>query len=253
MLTGIVLANNEEKNITKCLKSLECCDSIYVIDDSSSDETVNISKKLGAKVITSSLANDFSAQRNNAISKIDSDWYLFIDADEVVSPELALQIKSVTDDSHKSKFNCYLLPRKEYVFGKLLQYGDLYKFKLIRLMKKNSGKWVGRVHERWEPKDPSQTGSLAGEIIHNSHEDLVSFLRHINYYSTIKSEEFFKQNKKINMLHVIFGPIYKFVNLYIFKFGILDKTAGFIHAMLMAFYVFLVASKTWQIQNKQPK
>lgn len=248
MLTGVILAKDEQDTIAKSIKSLSFCDQVVVIDDNSSDKTSEISRECGAKVIKHSLNNDFSSQRNFAMKEIDSDWYLFLDADEVVTSELGLEIKSLLSDI-KINYDCLYIPRQDFFLGQKIKYGDLLNFKLIRLVKKNSGKWVGRVHEFWEPKN-SRLGYLKSPILHTSHNSIDSFLFHLNKYSTIRSQEFFENKKRISIVHIIFGPIIKFISLYVFKLGFLDKTIGFIHAMSMALYVYLVASKTWQLQNK---
>jgi len=248
MLTAIILAKNEEEHISKTIKSLNFCDQVIVFDDESTDGTISISKECGAKVIKHSIDGDFASQRNFAIKEIDSDWYLYIDADEMVSPQLGLEIKSIVSDT-KNPSDCFYIPRQDYFLGQKIKYGDLLNFKLIRLVKKNTGKWVGKVHETWHPKS-SKVGHLKSPILHNSHTSFESFLNHLNIYSTIKSQEFFENKKHISIIHIIFGPVLKFIYLYVFKLGFMDKTVGFIHAMSMSLYVYLVASKTWQLQNK---
>src|SRR5258706_16237953 len=93
-ITAIILAKNEENNISECVKSTSFCDEILVIDDNSTDKTVSIAKKLGTKVISHSLNNNFSAQRNFGLSQAMNEWVLFIDADERVSNELQNEIIS---------------------------------------------------------------------------------------------------------------------------------------------------------------
>ena len=95
MISAVVLAKNEQKSLAMCLKSLSFCDEILVVDDYSTDNTVEVAKKQNAKVIEHSLNNNFGAQRNFAIEKVNNDWILFIDADETVTQELRNEILSI--------------------------------------------------------------------------------------------------------------------------------------------------------------
>lgn len=248
MLTAIVLTKNEESVISRCLNSLRFCNQILVVDDESIDKTVKISKTSGAKVLTHSMKDDFSSQRNWALSQVKSGWVLFVDADEIVSSELAEEIiNAITADSVSG----FYIPRSDYMWGQKLHYGDVRGLKLLRLAKHDVGHWSGRVHEQWVINGSTLT--LKHSLTHFPHQVLVEFLHHINLYSTIKSQEFITNKKNITLFHIIFAPIYRFLFLYFFKLGFLDGVVGTIHALLMSFYVFMVASKTWLIKSKQVK
>src|SRR6266404_4468552 len=99
MISAIILTKNEEENIAACLESLSWCDESIVIDDHSTDKTVDIAKKKGAQVFTRTMNNDFSDQRNYGLEKAQGDWILFIDADERVSSPLWYEIMQHTNES----------------------------------------------------------------------------------------------------------------------------------------------------------
>ncbi len=241
MISAIILAKNEEKNIGQCIDSVGFCDEILVIDDYSTDNTEKSAKKHGAKVLKHKLDQDFASQRNWGIIQATNEWILFIDADEKISSSGAKEILN-TISSTKTKVGFYL-PRYDVMWNKTLKYGDIYNTKLLRLAKKNCGNWEGCVHEQW--KIFGEVGDLKNHIIHAPHQTLTEFLEHLNSYSTIKSQYFINSNRKISLAHIWFSPIWKFVKNYLLRLGFLDGTAGFIHALLMSFYVFQVASKTY--------
>jgi glycosyltransferase involved in cell wall biosynthesis len=247
-LTGVVLTNNEEVDLEKCLKSLQFCDSILVIDDNSQDKTPTIAKSLKSKVLIHPLNNDFSSQRNWAIEQATTPWILFIDADEVVSPQLQTEI---LNDIKSPSFVGYKIPRKDFLWGQRLDHGDLNNIKLIRLFRRGMGKWVGKVHEVL--KVEGRVGELTNPIVHTPHPKIVDFLNHLNYYSSIRAQEFYAQGKKSSLLKIIFAPLVRFIHYYVLKMGFLDKTAGFVHAMLMSFYAFLVAGKLYLLEKGIPK
>ena len=240
MLNGVVLVRNEASNLPRCLESLKFCDEVIVVDDTSTDDSVKVAKKLGARVVFHPLADDYAQARNWAINQVKSGWILFVDADEVVTVPLEKEIKSMIK---KIEYNGFFLPRRDYMWGKELKHGDVGHVQVLRLARKGAGQWTGRVHETWQIE--GQVGRLKSHMNHYPHPTMDEFLRHINRYSTIRARELYENGIRSNLLQIIFYPILKFKYLYLVKLGFLDKTAGFVHAMTMVFYTFLVRGKLW--------
>lgn len=240
MLTAVVLTHNEENNLAKCLDSLKFCDEILVVDDNSTDKTFEIAKKYKARVVQHALNGDFSAQRIFALSQIKSGWILFIDADEIVPPPLASEItgRLLKGDS----FLGFFIPRVDYLWGKHMHHGDT-KTSLLRLARRGAGEWQGKVHETWHVT--GRTGVLTHPLLHYPHPTITDFLRHINIYSTLRAGELRAAGIKTNLLEIIFYPVGKFLYLWIWKLGLADGTRGFISALTMAFYSFLVRGKLY--------
>ncbi|KKQ73899.1 MAG: Glycosyl transferase, group 2 family, partial [Candidatus Woesebacteria bacterium GW2011_GWB1_38_5b] len=116
-LTVTIITLNEEKDLPRCLGSIkEIADEIVVVDCGSTDGTVEVARRFGAKVYFRKFDN-YTNQKNFAASKVNGDWILSIDADEEISPELALEIKSKIQISN-SKFVAFTIPRKNIIFGK---------------------------------------------------------------------------------------------------------------------------------------
>ena len=240
MLTGIVLVKNEASNLGKCLPGLAFCDHILVIDDNSTDDSVKVAQRYGAEIMPHPLNGDFAAARNWALKQAKTPWVLFVDADEIVSPKLATEIQTAIQ---KIEFKGFAIRRLDALWGQTLNHGDVGDVWLVRLARRGAGSWKGPVHETWQIE--AQVGRLKQPLLHYPHPDLVSFLERINHYSTLKADYFFKQNKKVGLLEIIGGPVWRFKKNYLLKFGFLDGTAGFVHAMLMAFYTFMVAGKLY--------
>lgn len=240
MLTGVILAKNEQENIKKCIESLRFCDQVIVVDDESTDATVNSAKKVKAKVVTRALNGDYSAQRNWAIEQVKSGWILFVDADEEVSTKLATEI---TSQIQKIEYKGFMIPRVDFIWGRELHHGDVGNVKILRLARKGAGKWQGRVHETWNIE--GRVGVLKNPLLHRPHPTMAAFLKHINRYSTIRARELYKGEIKTNIGQISLYPFAKFLYLYFWKLGFLDSTAGFVHAMTMAFYTFLTRGKLW--------
>ena len=249
MISVIVLTKNEEKNIVDCLESLSWCNEILIIDDNSEDRALEIAKKMGAKVFTRSLNNDFSAQRNFGLEKASGDWILFVDADERVIPSLREEIIQLTNNPI-NQYNGYYIKRNDFMWGRKLRYGETWNIELIRLARKNKGNWEGRVHEEWKIK--GKIGKLKNHLDHYPHPTISEFLADVNFYTDLRSKELFEKGVKSDFISILFYPCAKFISNYFLKLGILDGMQGLIFALMMSFHSFLTRGKLWTLQNKKP-
>jgi len=250
-ISAVILTKNEEGNLDRCLKSVSFCDEIVIIDDFSSDKTVEIAKRYKAKVCKRELNNDFSNQRQFAFNKASGEWLLFIDADEEVSLELKKDIKNVLFQGNQ-KIVAYYIKRRDIWWGRELRYGETQKVRnkgLIRLIKKNHGQWYGLVHEVLKTKEA--TSCLSGFLNHYPHPTLTEFINDINRYSSLRAKELFSQKKGTNTCQIIFYPFLKFLLNYFIYLGFLDKAPGFVYAFMMSFHSFLVRVKLYQLTHKK--
>lgn len=234
-ISAVVLAKNEEENIEKCLQSVGWCDELILVDDYSKDKTVEIAKEIGAKVFKRKLENDFSAQRNFGLSKASGEWILFVDADEIVSEDLASEIKRAIKTSD---VNGYLIKR----VGVVEEW-------ILRLGRKSSGKWSREVHEVWNIK--GKVGKLASPLLHSPASSFKEFVAKINKYSSLHAKENQKEGKKSNLLKIIFMPFLKFISVFFLKRGYKSGLYGFIFSIFMCFHSFLSWSKLWILQNQK--
>lgn len=246
-ISAIILTKNEERNIEECLKSLSWCEEILVIDDYSSDKTIEMAKKMGAVVFSHPLSNDFSAQRNFGLSKAKGDWVLFVDADERVSPALWYEIMQRTTEP-ENNYSGFFIKRTDTIWGKELKYGEIGNIKLLRLARKKVGLWEGKVHETWKIK--GKTLILSNPLQHFPHKNVREFLKEINYYSDLRAKDLFEKKVKTSWFSVIFYPKAKFILNFILRRGFLDGFPGLIFAIIMSFHSFLVRGKLWVMWNK---
>jgi len=239
MISVAVLTRNEKKNIEGCLKTLKWCDEIIIIDDYSEDKTVEIAKKLGARVFKHRLNNNFAQQRNFGLQQAQGEWVLFVDADERITPELAKEIKQ---EVKKDERYAFVFKRQDYFMGKPLKHGETAKVRLLRMAKKN-GEWERAIHEVWKTK--WRTKTLKNPILHYSHTSISQFLSQINFHSTLHAEALRKEGVRFSLFRLIFNPLGKFLQNYIWRLGFLDGTAGLIMALMMSFHSFLARAKLY--------
>ena len=140
-ISAVIITKDEGKNLAGCISNLKFCSEIIVIDDYSSDDTVEIAKRTGTKVFLRRLNKNFASQRNYGLQKAEGQWVLFIDADELVSPTLGSEIVQAVNNPELT-YDGFLLKRQDNMWGKRLKHGEFWTNSFLRLAKKEAGKWV---------------------------------------------------------------------------------------------------------------
>lgn len=240
MISGIVLTRNDEKIIGRCLESLEWCDELLVIDDNSTDRTAALARKAGARVIKHALNDDFAGQRNYGLSLVKGDWVFFVDSDEVVTLQLAREIKKAIE-APENPINGYYFHREDWWGGRRLRHGETANLKLLRLAKKDMGKWARPIHEEWQVNGP--LSEFSNSLEHYPHPDVAQFLDEINQYSSLTAKFLRSQGTIEPYWHLVAKPLAKFFVNYVLRLGFLDGTPGAIYAVMMSFHSFLVRAK----------
>ncbi|MGB4965556.1 MAG: glycosyltransferase family 2 protein [Microgenomates group bacterium] len=196
------------------------------------------------EVIHIPVSDDFAQARNEGMEEAEYEWILFIDSDEEESKELAENIGKL--DLNQTKIGAFSIPRRDFFWGTELKYGETNSARnegIIRLVKKGSGKWVGKVHEVFQTS--GATGALSGFINHYPHQTIAAFLESINNYSTLRAQELKGKGVRTNVFQIIMYPFGKFWYTYLLKLGFLDGPAGFVYSFMMSFHSFLVRSKLY--------
>jgi len=244
-ISAVVLTKNEEKNIKECLEGLGFCDEVIVVDDNSDDRTREIAKEFGARVFVRALDGDFAAQRNYALRQAQGDWALFVDADERVSPALASEITNYT--LHITNYSGFYLKRKDYFLGRWLKHGETANVKLLRLAKKNAGRWKRKVHEFWAI-EKGRVGELKNPLLHFPHPTISQFLEQINEYTSLDAYQFYKEGQRCQLWQMFIYPPAKFLQNYFFGLGFLDGFPGLVMALMMSLHSLTTRVKLWEIK-----
>lgn len=176
MLTAIVLTHNEEKHLPDCLASLSWAPQVIVVDSSSTDRTVEIAHAAGAQVIQRAF-DHYAGQRNAALAAAASEWVLFVDADERVTPELAEEVQSVLPRPEAG----WWIPRHNYIFGRLTLHTGWYPDYQLRLVRRARARYENPVHEV-VVLDGTE-GHLQNPFIHINYETVAEFVAKQRYYA----------------------------------------------------------------------
>lgn len=250
-LSVVVITLNEEKNLDRCLRSVKyIADEILVVDSFSNDNTTTIAARYGAKIIQEPFRG-YGAQKNFATAQASHDWILSLDADEALSPELELGIKSVLRDP---QHQAYELPRLTNYCGHWIRHCGWYPDRKTRLYNRTKGTWKSEdIHEYWAADAPEITpGQLKGDLYHYSYYTLSDHIRQIEKFSEILSRTAVAKGKKASVFQVVLAPVWKFLTAFFIRAGFLDGYAGFLVCRMSAFATFVKYSKIRQYnQMKQ--
>lgn len=250
MITAVVLTRNEETNIVDCLESIDWCDELIVVDDNSTDRTLQVIKNFNPRVriFQHELQGDFSAQRNFGLSKAKGEWVLFVDADERLSNGLKGEIMDYLSSKNKS-YDGFYVQRKDIIWEKELRHGEVGNIKLLRFAGKGKGKWEGKVHEVWQID--GRIGEFRMPLLHYPHQTIANFLSEINYYTDLRAKELYASGIRASFYQIVLYPKAKFFLNYFFRLGFLDGVEGLVFAIMMSFHSFLVRAKLWTYINKK--
>ncbi|MDD2688676.1 MAG: glycosyltransferase family 2 protein [Candidatus Omnitrophica bacterium] len=235
-LSAVVITKNEERNIRGCLDSVAgFADEIILVDDESSDKTVDIAKEFTNKIIIRKMDVE-GRQRNFAYAKARNLWVLSLDADERLTSELKKEIKEVLTDN--TKYNGFTIPRRNFIGDYWVRHGGWYPSPQLKLFRKDKFRYeeVG-VHPRAFMDDPC--GHLKSDIIHYSYRDLEDFLSKLNNQTTREAQKWFNQNKPMRLPRFIYRSIDRFLRTYIGRRGYKDGYIGFAVAFYASLYQFI--------------
>lgn len=244
-ISAVILTKNSAELIKDCLAGLDWCDEKLVIDDQSEDQTRSIAQKMGAKVFKRSLNDNFAAQRNFGLGQARGEWALFVDADERVSAALSAEIKKTLESTEKTGF---FLKRRDFFFGRWLDYGETGTARFLRLARRRSGRWERPVHETWVVK--GELGQLQNPLEHLPHPSLASFLEKINFYTTLHAQALQQEGRRFRLWRLIGYPAAKFLQNYFWRRGFLDGLPGFLMAWMMSWHSFLAQAKLFERKKR---
>lgn len=235
---------NEEKKLSRCLASVKWADEIIVVDNSSTDTSAAVAKKLGARVYKRPNNPMLNVNKNFGFGKATGDWILNLDADEEIPEDLAAEIKRVT----RSPGNAvgYWIPRKNIIFGKWIEHGLWWPDRHLRLFLRGKGKFAEiHVHEYLEVQGPTET--LAVPFIHHNYESVTQFIRKMDtIYTENEVKNLLSADYRLAWYDAIRFPVSDFVKIYFAQAGYKDGLHGLVLALLQSFYSFIVFVKLWE-------
>lgn len=242
-LSVVVLAHNEEQDLERCIRSLTWADDILVIDDCSTDETAAIARHYG-RVVQRRL-DAFDAQRNFALTLVRHDWVLFVDADEVVSPTLADEIKR---ELAAARADAYAVVRRAWFLGRAMRFGGWKPEPIVRLGLRHLGRWVNPVHEKWQFE--TESACLKTPLDHHTDWRYADRLTKSNLYSTLLAEQRSAAGAKFRWWSLLALPAWRAIKSYVIKQGFREGMHGAVWAGHVAIAEFALQVKLWELEAR---
>lgn len=245
-LSAVIITKNEADAISACLESLAFADELLVVDSGSTDDTVGIATRLGARVIHQDWLG-YGPQKAFAVGTAAHDWVLCIDADERVTPALR---ESITAALAAPTREAYRFARCNRFLGRWLRHGEGYPDWSLRLFDRRAAQWSrDPVHEKVVPTGP--VGTLAGDLQHESAETLASYLEKNNRYTSLQAQALRDAGHSTNAARLVLSPLARFLRFYFLRLGFLDGAAGFAHIAIGCFNTFLKNAKLMELERRK--
>ena len=249
-LSVVVITKNESERIADCLKSVEWAEEIIVLDDFSTDDTVEIAKKFTDKV--SQRAMDIEGKhRNYAYSLASFEWVLSLDADERVTPELRDEITELLKNN--PGYKGYTIPRKNFMGKFWVRHGGMYPSAQLRLFRKGEFLYdeQAEVHPQAYMKGPS--GALKSDILHYTYRDFTDAIAKLDRQTDLEARKWFREKRKVGVFGTIRKMIDRFCRAYFKKEGRKDGVIGLFLAVNSGMYQFLSFAKYWELKKNEER
>ncbi|MGZ5032716.1 MAG: glycosyltransferase family 2 protein [Usitatibacter sp.] len=226
-LTVAIIALNAAAQIGACLASVDFADEVLVVDSGSTDDTVAIARRHGARVETKEWLG-FGRQKQHAVSIAKNEWVLCLDVDERVTERLA---RSIREALASRRYRAYRIARRNRFLGRWLAHGEGYPDWTVRLFHRAHAGWSNdEVHEA--VLTTTEVGRLDGDLLHDSAEDIATYMAKQNRYTSLHAEALFKQGVRAGYWRLAASPAARFVKFYVLRMGFLDGGPGFAHIVI---------------------
>lgn len=241
-ITAVIAAHNESANIEACIASLEWTREVIVVENESSDDTVDRARGAGATVISPKFTT-IGAARNNAINRAQTSWIFVVDADERCTDELAAEIQRVI--ANPGGDSAFRVPRRNYFLGKEIRHGGWGSDKPLRLFKRELRYNTNLVHEHIDVTNGT-VGEVKGSLLHYTYTSLDQYFEKFDRYSRWWAEQNFAKGRRSGAGAVFFKPPARFVGMYLLKGGFRDGARGLVLACLAAASVMAKYARLWE-------
>lgn len=245
-LSVVLITLNAAAQLRECLASVAFADEIVVVDSGSSDATLAIAADFGARVLHQDWLG-FGPQKQFAIEQAAHDWVLCLDADERVTPPLAASIAAAL--AGDSECVAWRFARSNRFLGRYLRHGEGYPDWSLRFFDRRHARWSDdAVHEKVIAD--GQTGTLAGDLQHDSAETIAAYLGKQNRYTSLAAAAAVAAGQRASAGRVWASPLVRFVKFYVVRRGFRDGLPGFIHIAIGCFNSFAKYAKMIEIEQQ---
>jgi glycosyltransferase involved in cell wall biosynthesis len=223
-LSVAIITRNAEAELDACLASITFVDEVVIVDSGSTDGTIALAARHGARVIQKEWVG-FGPQKQLAVEAVSHDWVLCVDADERVSADMR---DAILAELKSPRGFVYAVARRNRFLGRWLAHGEGYPDWSVRLFHRAHARWSSDpVHEKVIAESPVRR--LAGDLLHDSAESLEKYLDKQNRYTSLQAEAMHAAGRHASLVRLVFSPILRFVKFYVLRLGFLDGLPGLVH------------------------
>jgi len=226
-LSVAIITRNAAALLERCLASVAFAEEVVVVDSGSTDGTVELAARHGARVVRKEWLG-FGAQKQFAVDAASHEWVLCVDADEWLSPELS---EAIVAELKTPRGFVYAIPRRNRFLGRWLKHGEGYPDWNVRLFHRERARWGGEtIHEKIVTRSPVLR--LRGDLLHDSAETLEKYLDKQNRYTSLQAESLRAAGRRANALQLVVSPLLRFIKFYLLRLGFLDGVPGLVHVTI---------------------
>ena len=243
-LSVVLITHNAAARLPECLASVAFADEVVAVDSGSDDATAEVAARYGARVVTKEWLG-FGRQKQFAVEQAAHDWVLCLDADERVSAELAA---SIVRALAAPATPVYRMARRNRFLGRWLRHGEGYPDWSPRLFDRRSARWSeDAVHEK--VLYAASPGTLAGDLLHDSAEDLGRYLEKQNRYTGLAARELHGRGRRAGIAQLLLSPLVRFAKFYVLRLGFLDGVPGLVHIAIGCMNSFMKYAKLMELNR----
>lgn len=241
-LTVIVPTFNEEENLAACLDTVRWADEILIADSFSSDRTLEIARRYGARVVQRRYGYSAS-QKNWAIPQARHPWILLVDSDERVPPALATEVREIL--SRPPEANGYWIYRSNHLLGGRVRRCGWNSDRVIRLFRRDLGRYEdSQVHA--EIVIPPPVGTLGHRLVHHSFRSFDQYMPKVWKYARWGAEDEWAEGRRAGWPDILLRPPLRFIKMYVLRGGFLEGTRGLVVSYLGTAAVLLKYARLWE-------
>jgi glycosyltransferase involved in cell wall biosynthesis len=257
-ISGVVIALNEAHQIHYALGTLlPWCDEVIVVDQHSEDDTAAIAERMGARVYQHERTGGIAdPARRFAVGKATADWVFILDADEMVPPTLARQLRRLADAD--APYDVVLVPRANVILGRWLRHGNNWPARHARFFRPGSLLMTDRIHKSIAPAPGARRHKLAADpglaIWHFPGGNLSDLVRKVDRYTDIEARQAYARGKRTHGPgDLLFDAAVYLWRQYIRGRGYRDGTMGLAVALTRTYYRVLTAAKLWELPRREAR
>lgn len=245
-LSVVVITLNAERQLASCLESAAFADELLVVDSGSTDATLDIAERHGARVLHQAWLG-YGRQKHYAVTQARHRWVLCLDADECVSEPLRDSIRTALQNPRHA---AYEMPRRNRFMGRWLRFGEGYPDRSVRLFDRERAQWSeDAVHEKVIAR--GTVGRLAGDILHESEAGLADYIGKQNRYTSLHADVLW-QSRRVGPAQLVLSPTFRFIKFYLLRLGFLDGVPGLVHIAVGCFNSFMKYAKVLERRPRRP-